>query len=184
MDDSGIFGNVLGQVGNIAKTTGQQIVKVPEEMAKEAKDQIVGEKQEKRQWKSDEERRRYLKDLYGSAKPGTVQNPADKNSSEAKKNDLQSPQNKKPTEFEKQIADKSPEEQKRLLEARQELHKEVYSDPTFNPPQKQEERPAEKVESEKKEDRLELEKKEEKKPPPLVVVRQQNKAEMFRGVSG
>ncbi|MEK7517322.1 MAG: hypothetical protein AAB583_02140 [Patescibacteria group bacterium] len=174
MDDSGVFGNTLGQLGSIAKTTGQQIVKELQELAKEGKGQIV-----KHRWKSDEERIKFLRDLYGSSKK--TLDSSGKNTNNTLQNN---PHDEKPTEFERQIADKSPREQKELLELRRDLHKQVYYDPTFNPPQKQEERPAEKAESQKKQEMAELEKKEEKKPPPLAVQREQNKAEMFRGVSG
>ena len=183
MNDDNILGGALNQLGQTAKQAVKQVAKVPEEMAKGLGAQVKGEKpqekssanQPQKQWQSDEERMKFLKDLYGSAK---------QNSSEPKKDNVQSPQNKKPTEFEKKIADKSPEEQKALLELRRDLHKEVYYDPTFNPPKKQEERPAEKVEGEKKQEMQELQQKEDKKPPPLAVQREQNKAEMFRGVSG
>lgn len=173
MDDSGILGSALGQVGNIVKATGQQIVKDSEEMAKDVKSQIVGKKQEESRWQSDEERIKFLKDLYGSAKQNS--------SEQVKKDDSQTQHNKKLTEFEKKIADKSPEEQKTLLELRQDLHKEVYYDPTFNPPKKQEERPAEKVENEKKQEMQDLQKKEEKKPPPLAVQRAAQKIENIPG---
>lgn len=172
MDDSGILGGTLNQLGQTVKQAAKQAVKVPEELAKDVKGQIVGKKQEKPQWQSDEERIKFLKDLYGSAK---------KNSGDSSQDNAN---DKKPTEFQEQIADKSPEEQKQLLQLRQDLHKQVYYDPTFNRPKQQEDRPAEKVEKEKKVEMQELQKKEDKKPPPLAVVREQNKAEMFRGVSG
>lgn len=165
MNDDNLLGGVLGQLGQTAKKTVQQVVKLPAVSAEGS-----GEpKQEKKQeWQSDEERIKFLKGLYGS----------DKNANP-------NPQpGKKPTDFEKQIVEKSPEEQKKLLELRDQLHKENYYNPTFNPVKQQEERPAEKVEKEKKMEALELEKKEKNKPPPLAVVREQNKAEMFRGAAG
>lgn len=184
MNDDSILGSTLGQLGQTVKQGVKQVVKLPEEMAKDVGGQIGSAKQNadenkvsenKHQWKSNEDRVKFLRDLYGSAK---------QNSSEVNKDDLQSPQNKKPTEFEEQIADKSPEEQKKLLELRQQLHKQNYYDPTFNPVKRQEERPAEKVEHEKKQEMVDLQKKEEKKAPPLAVIKEQNKAEMFRGASG
>ena len=196
MDDTTILGSTLGQLGQTVKKAGQHIVKLPEEMAKDAGGQVGSAKPDTVQnpakqneqaasaplsgasaplrqssseaseprWKSDEERVKFLRDLYGSAQP----------SPEA-------------SAFANASADKSaakPEEQKKLMELRSQLHRENYYDPTFNPVKKQEERPAEKVENEKKQEMQDLQKKEEKKPPPLAVVREQNKAEMFRGASG
>jgi len=188
MDDTTILGATLGQLGQTAKKTGQRIVRLPEEISKDLGGQIGAVKQseqkpaasaqgssEPKQWKSDEERVKFLRDLYGSAE----QNP-----SETKKDNSQPLQNKKPSEFQEQIKDKSPEEQKKLLELRNQLHKENYYDSTFNPVKKQEERPAEKVEEEKKVEMQELQQKEAKKPPPLAVVRERNKTETFRGAAG
>ena len=160
MNDDSILGAALGQLGQTVKQAAKQVVKLPEEVAREEKPQ-----EKKSEWESDEERVKFLRDLYGRDKTA---NPSDK----------------KPTEFEDQIKDKSPEEQKKLLELRSQLHKENYYDPTFNRPQKQEERPAEKVENEKKQEMQDLQQKDAKKPPPLAVVREQNKTEIFRGTAG
>ena len=173
MNDDTILGATLGQLGQTVKQAAKQVVKIPEEMAKDVGGQVGSAKQNpsekqntsenkglgnKSQWESDEERVKFLRDLYGSS---------EKNSSEEEK-----------------LADKSPEEQKKLLELRNQLHKQNYYDPTFNPPQKQEERPAEKVENEKKVEMQDLQQKNAEKPPPLAVVREQNKTEMFRGAAG
>jgi hypothetical protein len=138
------------------------------------------------QWQSDEERIKFLQDLYGKTDQ-EKQNPSEEKSKtkQTSANPLvKSEENKQPSEFQEQIADKSPEEQKELIELRNQLHKEVYYDPLINPVKKQEERPAEKVENEKKQEMMDLQKKEEKKPQPIAVVREQNKAEMFRGAAG
>lgn len=172
MNDDGILGGALNQLGQTVKKTAQQVVKIPQEMVQDVGGQVDGAPQrpgsegqakpaeKKQQWQSDEERVKFLRDLYGS------------NSGEESLKDK----------------DKSPEEQKKLLELRQQLHKEVYYDPTFNPvknpPGGGEERPAEKVENEKKEEMQELQQKKAEKPPPLAVVRERNKAETFRGASG
>jgi hypothetical protein len=194
MDDTTILGATLNQLGQTAKQTVKQVVKLPEEMAADLGGQIGGTPQhqnsegqakpaapnESKQWQSNEERIKFLKDLYGKSDPSA-------DSGQVKKDDLQASQSKKPSEFQEQIAKKSPEEQKKLIELRDQLHKENYYDPTFNPknrPAGGEERPAEKVENEKKQEMIDLQKKEEKKPPPLAVVREQNKAEMFRGAAG
>lgn len=184
MDDSTILGATLGQLGQTAKKAGQQIVKLPIEMSRDAGEQIGGsaplrqgsEEQAKQNasseskgWQSDEERVKFLKDLYGSAKqnPSSGQNSLDKSASFA------------------EASAAKPEEKKALLELRNQLHKENYYDPTFNPPKKQEEeRPAEKVEMEKKQEMQDLQQKEAKKPSPLAVQREQKKVEMFRGPAG
>jgi len=175
MDDTGILGGALGQLGQAVKQTAKQAVKLPGQMTRDAGEQIgaakpaVSGESKQKQWQSDEERIKFLKDLYG-------------------KTDAPKSLDKKPTEFQKQIKDKSPEEQKNLMELRSQLHRENYYDPTFNlvknPPAGGEERPAEKVEQEKKKEMQDLQEKKEKAPPPLAVVREQNKAEMFRGASG
>ncbi|MBI2613258.1 MAG: hypothetical protein HYW62_00580 [Candidatus Levybacteria bacterium] len=165
MEDTTILGSTLGQLGQTVKKAAKQVVKIPEEMARDVSEQVgavkepaenkAQENKPQQQWSSDDERIKYLRGLYG-------------------KSDM--PQ------------DKSPEEQKKLLELRQQLHKENYYDPTFNRPQNPpaggEERAAEKVENEKKEEIQDLQQKKAEKPPPLAVVRERNKAEMFRGASG
>ncbi len=191
MDDTTILGATLGQLGQTVKQAAKQVVKIPEEMAADLGGQVGGASQrsgseeqakpaeKKQQWQSDEERVKFLRDLYGKSDMSQ-----DGGLSSNKIANLNPPAGGKPTEFEEQIKDKSPEEKKELMELRNQLHKEVYYDPTFNPVKKQEERPAEKVEQEKKQEMAELQEKEAKKPPPLAVVREQNKAEMFRGASG
>lgn len=179
MDDSTILGGTLNQLGQTVKQTAKQVVKLPEEMGKDAARQVgvMGEaasavkSEESKQWQSDEERVKFLQDLYG-AKDKTSSNP------QAKKTSVN------PSEFQQQIADKSPEEQKKLMELRGQLHNENYYDRIATPVKKQEERPAEKVENEKKEEMQDLQEKKAKAPPPLAVVREQNKAEMFRGAAG
>jgi len=198
MNDNTILGETLGQLGQTAKKTGQQIVRLPEEMSKDVGEQVGGAKnppageekkeEQKSGWKSDEERVKFLKGLYGSTEFSSSPQIGKKPDAQQKQTSsnplVTSGQDKQQSEFQKQIANKSPEEQKKLMELRNQLHKENYYDPTFNSVKKQEERPAEKVENEKKQEMADLQKKEEKKPPPLAVVREQNKAEQFRGVSG
>lgn len=193
MNDDSILGGVLNQLGQTVKQTVKQVIKIPEEMAADVGGQIGGVKPaasaegssepKQKDWKSDEERVKFLKDLYGTVQP-PVEAATDTSVPQVNKAISQSSQDTKPSEFQEQIADKSPEEQKKLMELRQQLHKDVYYDPTFNPVKKQEERPAEKVENEKKQEMQELQEKDAKKPPPIAVQREQNKAEMFRGASG
>ncbi|MDO8583391.1 MAG: hypothetical protein Q7R51_02580 [bacterium] len=185
IDDTTILGGTLNQLGQAAKQAVKQVVKIPEEMAKDVGGQVgvitepaaSAKSGESKQWPSDDERIKFLKDLYGSRDMS-------KDGAEEKNPTTGSGQAKKPTEFEEQIADKTPEEQKELAQLRQQLHKQVYYDPTFNPVKQQEERPAEKVENEKKKEMMDLQQKEDKKPQPLAVTREQNKAEQFRGAAG
>lgn len=181
-------------MGQTVKQTAKQVVKIPQELGRDLGGQVGGIKQPEQkpsasaasnatlsepkqenkpqqQWKSDEERVKFLRDLYGSAgQASSADSPGQSVSSVKSSADA------------KAMADK--EEQKKIIELRNQLHKENYYDPTFNRPQKQEERPAEKVENEKKKEMVDLQKKEDKKPQPLAVVREQNKTEMFRGASG
>lgn len=194
MNDDSILGATLGQLGQTVKQAAKQIVKIPQEMGADLGGQIGGAKQteqkpqEQKQgdWKSDEERVKFLKDLYGPFKsPENKSDKAKQPVDQTSANPLATAvENKKASEFQEQIKDKSPEEQKKLMELRNQLHKENYYDPTFNPVKKQEERPVEKIEKEKKMEALELEEKNKKKPPPLAIVREQNKAEQFRGAAG
>jgi hypothetical protein len=195
MDDTTILGGALNQLGQTAKKAGQQIVKIPKEISEDLGEQIGMTKSDEQQqmqksgWKSDEERIKFLKDLYGvdsktAQEPAKQASSAKQNSQDMTKGNAQAVQDKKPSEFQEQIKDKTPEEQKKLIELRNQLHRDFYYDPTFNPVKKQEERPAEKVENEKKKETMDLQEKDAKKPPPLAVVREQNKAEMFRGAAG
>jgi hypothetical protein len=207
MDDSSILGGALNQLGQSVKKVGQQIVKLPVDMSKDLGEQIGlrsssttvldknldnSSQNQQSGWKSDEERVQFLRGLYGADKNTAVEKGPANEKTEAKNKTSANPlakaeENKAPSEFQKQIADFTPEEQKKIIELRNQLHKENYYDPTFNPknpPAGGEERPAEKVENEKKQEMMELQKKEGKKPPPLAVVREQNKAEQFRGAAG
>jgi hypothetical protein len=188
MDDTTILGGALNQLGQTVKQTVKQAVKLPGEMGRSASEQIGTVKPassaegsgEPKQWQSDEERIKFLQDLYG-AKDKTPVPTSDTKKTSA--NPLVSSK-EKPTEFQEQIKGKSPEEQKKLMELRGQLHNENYYDKIVNPVKEQEERPAEKVENEKKKEMQDLQEKKEKAPPPLAVVREQNKAEMFRGAAG
>jgi hypothetical protein len=187
MDDATILGGTLNQLGQTVKKAGQQAVKVPKELTRDADEQIEGKRkpaEEKKPdeldklkqggWSSDEERIMFLRRLYGYSK----------NYGEDNGNKLNELKDKKPSEFEEQIKDESPEEKMKLAGLRNQLHKENYYDPLVNPSRKQEERPAEKVEQEKKQEMQDLQQKEADKPPPLAVVKERNKAEMFRGAAG
>jgi hypothetical protein len=129
---------------------------------------LRGEASEPKQLQTDEERMRFLKDLYGKSDMSQDGSPNP---------------DKQAIAPEEKPVDKSVEEQKELLSLRNQLHKENYYDPTFNSVKGQEERPAEKVENEKKQEMMELQQKEEKKQP-IAVQRERNKAEQFGGATG
>src|SRR3989344_2503399 len=108
MNDDGILGGALNQLGQTVKQAAKQAVNVPEELVKDLGSQVKGEKpkekssanQPQKQWQSDEERMKFLKDLYGSAE----QNSGDSSGKNPNNSPQNNPSDKKPTEFQKQIA--------------------------------------------------------------------------------
>ena len=74
--------------------------------------------------------------------------------------------------------------QQKLIALRKQLHDEVYYDPLINPKKQEQERPADRIERQEKEEMQDLEQKEADKPPPIAVQRAQTTTEMNRGVSG
>lgn len=168
MNDDSILGNTLGQLGSVIKKTGQQIVKIPGDVVEEVGDQ-VGVRGEG-SMSSDKTTQEFVKDLYAKSDSNKNVSSADS------KKDEQS-------EFQKMIVNKTPEEQKKLIELRQQLHSQYYQQLT-NRPKPQEARPAEKVEKEKKEDLQELQQKEAKKPPSLALQRARERIEKYPGASG
>jgi hypothetical protein len=182
IDKSGMFGEILEQGQTVGKAVKKQIA----DTAKTVASQVTGVNQNPSQaqpvpGKVDEN---FVKDLYGvkdetnqtSQKPKTQQSSVQGN---------QGNQNQKNQITPEEANDpKKMEEKQRLAKLRQELHMKTYYEPTFNPPKKQEERPAEKVEKEKQEEQMELAKKQEEKPKPIAVQRAQRGVEVNRGVSG
>ena len=181
MNDDSILGNTLGQLGGVIKQTAQQIVKAPQNIAEDASEQIgvkveppkQDDKVQQPSSSSDKDTKDFVKGLYAPSNSASSNVPEKTEKKETKGQ----------PEFEKMIAGKSPEEQKKLLQLHQQLHSQYYQQLT-NPSKQPEERPAEKVENEKKKEMIDLQKKEEEKPQPLAVVREQNKTEMFRGAAG
>lgn len=153
MSNDSILGATLGQLGSVVKKTGQQIVKVP---VGEGAD-IKGEAPEQKE---------------------VQKNPNQTVSENFTKEVVESLYGKSPVD---KLTDKSAEEKKKILELEQQLHKQNYYDPTFNPPKHQDERPAEKVENEKKKEMQELQQKEAKKPPPLAAQRAAQRVEKIPG---
>ncbi len=78
---------------------------------------------------------------------------------------------------------KTPQEQAEMESVRKRLHDEYYQS-LVNPPKQEEERPAEKVEREEKQEAMDLQQKEMDAPPPLAVQMGQAHAEKFPGASG
>ena len=120
MNDDNVLGAALGQVGQavgqVVKKTGQQAIKISEEVVKDAGKQIVGQRKEEKPqenkkygyyWKSDEERIEYLRHLYGSAEQKDSSGKKSNNPVQSK--NIVSSKDKAPSEFEKQITDKSPD---------------------------------------------------------------------------
>ena len=118
----------------------------------------------------------FVKDLYG---------PSNKKAQQNQQQQQQQPGNDSSnTPQTPEEAAKQAEEKKKMAELAAKLHDEVYYQPLINPRRdKPEERPAEKVEKEKEQEMVDLQKKEEKKPPPLVQ-RIQQRVEKFPGASG
>ena len=171
MTNDSVLGQALGQLGTVIKDTAKQVVKIPSQAAEDVEKQIAGNVKDKDQ------------DTQDKKTESVSQNDSKKQTGEVVRSFYAKSPQSTDDEFRKQIKDKSPEEQKKLLELRQKLHRETYYDPTFNPPKQQEERPAEKVENENKQEMQELEQKEAKKPPPLVQ-RARERVERFPGASG
>ena len=201
MNDDSILGNSLGQLGGVIKQTAQQAVKIPKGFVEDVSEQ-VGVKTEapvqdnkapQPSTSSDKDTEEFVKGLYAKSGPVAEPSPeastaakamADKTAGQANLGEMNSDEKKiVDEEFEKQIAGKTPEEQKKLRELRHQLHAQYYQK-LVNPPKQQEERPAEKMEKEKMQEMQELEQKEAKKPAPLAVSMAREKTEKFPGASG
>jgi hypothetical protein len=79
---------------------------------------------------------------------------------------------------------KTTEEEQKIQQLRSSLHQEYYESLTRPKPQQEEDRPAEKVENEKKMEELEQQDRDKEKPPPLAIQRSQQRSEKFPGASG
>lgn len=160
---------------SLAKKAGKGMSRAVSDTAKAATSQVGISPQA-----ADQSTKNFVKDLYGAGKKS-------QSSGAGSGSAGQSPQAASPQSQTDAGLPKSPEEQQKLQEIRSKLqkrHDEFYYEPLVNPKKdKPEERPAEKVEIEKQEDLIDLQKKEEKKPPPLVT-RNQQRVEKFPGASG
>lgn len=156
MSDSSIIGEIIEQGKTVVKQTGKQVAKLPSDLAKTAGSQVIGSDAQK----SKAETREFVKSIYG----------ADEKTARLDSARLATTETQKGTEAQK------------LQKLRQELHSKYYQR-TFNPPKQEEERPAEKVEKEKREEMIDLQQKEKKKPP-VLVQRARERVEKFPGASG
>lgn len=170
MDKNGVLGELLEQGQSVVQKTGKAVADSATGVVKTAAGQVAGDSNiqakdnavvpDQKVLSDKTQTDELVKELYAPSQPQNGQNltPAE-------------PQSKT-------------EEQAKLASVRQKLHDEVYYEPLIQGSKSQEERPAEKVEREKKQEMQDLQKKEAKKPAPIAVQRAQQTAEKFRGVSG
>lgn len=168
----GLLEDVGEQVAEMGKSAVKQVVKTPLDLAKAGakqvkgnSDQAQGTPQNEQQQKAKEKAKteEFVKDLY---------RPSEKVPAEGEARPWRQTKNE-PEQTEEQ----------KLSRLRQELHAKYYQN-LINPPKQKEEKPAEKVEREKNEERWELQEKEKKKPQPLAAQRAAQRTEKFPGASG
>lgn len=172
----------LGKIGGIGKSIGQGFIKAGEDSAKTVPKQIIGEEAEIRQRENGSQEQNGQSQALRKSQTEEITN-ALYGKSDSKNSGVNGTNHEKiDGEIAQKNPDKSPEEIQKMISLRMQLHKESYYDPTFNPvKQEAEEKPAEKVEREKKEERWELEEKEKKKPSPLAVKNERNRIESRAG---
>lgn len=207
MADDSLLKKGLGEIGSLGKQLGQGVVAEAKKTAKATvaqvglegladKDQTTNpeilkqaqddngkfQQADLQRAKDNED---LIKAMYGRTENG-IQNPElrIKNSGTGEQNPDQNVKLNQGQRIAQSIAENNPEmtpeEVQKTAQLRQQLHSEYYQQLT-NPPKQQEERPAEKIEREKQEERWELQKKEEEKPEPLAIKREQGKAEKRPG---
>jgi hypothetical protein len=162
----------LSSAAQIAKQTAKQVVKAPAELGKEAFSQVAGSTNTQVEVNPDAQKQTqdFVKGLYA---------PTDK--SEPKKGENNSPEMDR--EFQKSLEGKTPEEQQKLIQLRNQLHQQYYQQLTTREKTQEEvERPKERVERLEEQD---LQKKEEdKQKKPVLVDKSELAIEANRGVSG
>ncbi len=162
MGNDTVFEEVLETGGSKAKQAGKSTIGAISDAGKAAASQIAGVR--------DKNTQDVVKELYGKTDQNT-----DSASDKSVNQNSQQPEDNTPQGIEKK---------KKLEELRQQLHREVYYDPLVNlPKQKEEEKPAEKIEREKMQEMQDLQKKEKDKPPPLIQKTQQG-VEKYPGAGG
>ena len=145
MNKTGVLGEVLEGI----KEEVKEDLKVVSEQVGVAKKKEISQS-------SQDEKKDFVKDLYGDA----------------------------PSISQEEIQRKELEDKQKVEVLSQRLHGEYYQR-LVSPPKAKEDRPAEKVEREQQEEKWELEKKEAKKPKlPRSAMIQQGTAELHKAVSG
>lgn len=155
-DNTSILGEIIEQGKTVVKQTGKQVAKLPSDLAKTAGSQVTGLDAQK----SKEETREFVKSIYETSES-------------------------KPITKQEQKANQPPkklEDEEKIQKLRRELHAKYYQN-LVNPPKPKEERQAEKVEREKKQEMVDLQEKEKKKPP-ILVQRAAQRVEKYPGASG
>lgn len=162
MNTNSVVGEILETGVSAVKQTGKTVAGAVSDTGKAAASQIT---------RRSKDTQDIVKSLYAQSDQDTDQSPIKSSNQNAQQSEDNTPE--------------AIDKKKKLEELRQELHNEVYYDPLVNPPkpQREEERPAEKVEREEMEEIQDLQKKEKEKPPPLVQ-RTQQRVEKFPGASG
>lgn len=191
MTDDGLLKKGLGQIGNLGKQIGKGVVDEGKKTAKAVVTQVgleqIPENQVEKKTGAPEQEKEasnlqknaqdananFVKSLYGKTEQKTNEKPA-------------SSMQQMTAQASEENPDKSPEEIQKMVQLRQQLHKEKYYDPTFNRPKQEEEKPQERVErleEEEKKKKMELMEKKEKKKPVAVGIAEK-KIEVHRGASG
>lgn len=170
MSANSILDETFEQLVETGKQTGQTLAKTPSDFAKAAATQIKpaagggpfdANEQKSLGAESDRQAQEEIKELYGVNESNPILSP-------------EALQQKK--------AQTASSDEQKVAQLRQQLHKNTYYQPLITP--KQEERPAEKIEREEKQERWALQKEEAKKSQPISVQMAANRTEQFRGTSG
>lgn len=174
MNKTGIIGGILEELETTIGQVGQQVKSVPKAVGQTVASQTgVAPGTPVSGQQAGDINKEVVKSLYAKSDPKAGQNVPP-----------QPPQASAPSDS--QASPQSPEEAAKLAEARQKLqahqkqHKETYYDPLVNPPKREEERPAEKVEKEEEQEEakeMELEQKKQKGDQDIAATRARERVE-------
>lgn len=172
MSDDGLLKKGLGQVGNLGKQIGKVVADETKKTVQTTKQQVGLEQGEKKPGQeleklSEDEKKR----VEGIKKDENKQFVMGLYAKTDDKNKVNDQQREAMVETAEKNQGKTPEEIQKIARLEQQLHKEEYYDPTFNPQKQEEEKPQERVErleEEEEKKRWELQEKEEKKKPIAV----------------
>lgn len=167
-----LLNDSLSQAGQVVKQSAKQVGKAPVEIGKEALSQIGAKPVQNGESTAlaQEQTKDFVKELYA---------PSVKN--EQKPEEKKEPQSD--ADFQKSLEGKTPEEQQKLIQLRNQLHQQYYQSLTAREKTQEEvERPQERVERLEQQD---LQKKEEEKQKkPILVDKAERAIEANRGASG